>query len=43
MYVLKIMKPRIKLTPYDAKKKLKLLIDGAPCLGTGAFAIAILE
>ena len=35
MYVLKIMKPQINLAPYDAKKKLKLVLDGASSLSTG--------
>lgn len=33
--VLVIMQQQIKLTPYDPKKKLRLVIDGASSIGTG--------
>ena len=33
--VLEIMQQQIKLTPYNPKKKLRLVIDGASSIGTG--------
>ena len=30
-----VMKTRIKLSPYDPKKRLRLIIDGAKTVGTG--------
>ena len=37
--VLKIMQTRIRLSPYDPKKKLRLVIDGAKTVGTGFLLI----
>ena len=33
--ILEIMKTQLKLTPYDPKKKLKLIIDGANTIEAG--------
>ena len=33
--VLEIMQTQIKLSPYNPKKKLRLVIDGASSIGTG--------
>ena len=32
---IQVMKTRIKLSPYDPKKRLRLIIDGAKTVGTG--------
>ena len=32
---MQVMKTRIKLSPYDPKKRLRLIIDGAKTIGTG--------
>ena len=37
--VLKIMKTQIRLSPYNPKQKLKLMIDGARSAGTGYLLI----
>ena len=41
--VIKIMQTRIRLSPYDPNKRLRLVIDGVKTLGTGFLLIQYLN